>query len=105
MNAVVGTAPITASTYLARRMTGFRNLTGIQVCRTDRIAGVVVRQAPTLQRIYRMAKKHPGFQGAQQSIEKKEGVSKKAAGAILAEATRKASPAAKKANPNLKKVK
>jgi len=52
-----------------------------------------------------MAKKaHPGFAKAQDSIMHKEGVSKKAAGAILASATRKASPAAKEANPELKKV-
>ena len=50
-------------------------------------------------------KKHPGFKAVQNSIAKKEGVSKKAAGAILASATRKTSPAAKKANPNLKNVK
>lgn len=46
-----------------------------------------------------------GFKAAASSIAKKEGVSKKAAGAILASSTRKASPAAKKSNPNLKKVK
>lgn len=51
------------------------------------------------------AKKGMGFKAAQASIAKKEGVSKDRAGAILAAATRKASPAAKKANPNLKKVK
>ena len=52
-----------------------------------------------------MAKKaHPGFAKVQSSIMKKEGVSKEAAGAILASATRKASPGAKKANPDLKKV-
>ena len=51
------------------------------------------------------AKKHPGFKAAQASIARKEGVSKKAAGAILASATRKASPTAKRRNPNLKKVK
>lgn len=45
------------------------------------------------------------FKKVQQKIEKKEGVSKKAAGAILASQTRKASPAAKKKNPALKKVK
>jgi hypothetical protein len=49
--------------------------------------------------------KHPGFKAAQASIAKKEGVSKTSAGAILASATRKASPAAKKANPRLKRVK
>lgn len=49
-------------------------------------------------------KAHPGFKAVQAKIAKKEGVSKKAAGAMLASATRKASPAAKKANPNLKKV-
>lgn len=45
-----------------------------------------------------------GFKAAQAKVEK-EGYSKKSAGAIVANATRKASPAAKKANPNLKKVK
>lgn len=49
--------------------------------------------------------KHPGFQAVAAKISKKEGVSKKQAGAILASATRKASPAAKAKNPNLKKVK
>lgn len=50
-----------------------------------------------------MAKAHPGFKAVQGKIEK-EGYSKKAAGAILANASRQASPAAKKANPKLKKV-
>lgn len=45
------------------------------------------------------------FKTVQSKIAKKEGVSKKAAGAILASASRNASPAAKKKNPNLKKVK
>ena len=48
---------------------------------------------------------HPGFKKVQNSIASKQGVSKEAAGAILASATRKASPAAKKANPRLKRVK
>lgn len=46
-----------------------------------------------------------GFKAAQANIAKKEGVSSKAAGAILASSTRKASAGAKKANPNLNKVK
>lgn len=46
-----------------------------------------------------------GFKAAQSQIAKKSGVGKAAAGAILASSTRKASPAAKSANPNLKKVK
>jgi len=50
-------------------------------------------------------KAHPGFKSVQSKIAKKSGVSKKEAGAILASATRKASPAAKKANPRLKRVK
>jgi hypothetical protein len=50
------------------------------------------------------AKKGMGFKAAQESIAKKSGVSKESAGAILANATRKASPAAKKANSNLKNV-
>jgi hypothetical protein len=52
-----------------------------------------------------MKKAHPGFKAVQSKIASKEGVSKKAAGAILANATRHASSAAKKANPALKKVK
>lgn len=51
-----------------------------------------------------MATKHLGFKAVQKKIEG-EGYSKKAAGAILASKTRAASPAAKKANPALKKVK
>jgi hypothetical protein len=51
------------------------------------------------------SKKHPGFKAVQSSIASKQGVSMKSAGAILASASRNASPAAKKANPNLKKVK
>ena len=52
-----------------------------------------------------MAKKHPGFKAVQAKIASKEGVSKDSAGAILAAASRKASPAAKRYNPNLRKVK
>lgn len=51
-----------------------------------------------------MAKKHPGFKAVQKGIAKKQGVSMERAGAILAAGARNASPAAKKANPNLKKV-
>lgn len=51
------------------------------------------------------SKKGMGFKAAQSNIAKKEGVSKKSAGAILAASTRNASAKAKKANPNLKKVK
>lgn len=50
------------------------------------------------------AKKGMGFKAASQSVQK-SGYSKKAADAIIASAARNASPAAKKANPNLKKVK
>lgn len=48
-------------------------------------------------------KKHPGFKAVQKKIQG-EGYSKEAAGAILANASRNASPAAKKANPRLNKV-
>jgi len=53
-----------------------------------------------------MAKKkaHPGFKSVQSSIAAKQGISRKRAGAILAASTRKASPAAKKANPRLLRV-
>jgi len=45
------------------------------------------------------------FKTVQAKIARKEGISKKSAGAILANASRKASPAAKRRNPNLRKVK
>lgn len=45
------------------------------------------------------------FKSVQSKIATKEGVSKDRAGAILASATRKASPAAKRKNPKLKRVK
>jgi hypothetical protein len=50
------------------------------------------------------SKKHPGFEKVQDKIADKEGVSKKAAGAILAASSRGASKAAKRKNPALKKV-
>ena len=50
-------------------------------------------------------KKGMGFKAGAKAIAKKEGVSMKSAGAILASASRNASSAAKKANPYLKKVK
>lgn len=46
-----------------------------------------------------------GFKKAAADIAKREGVSKQAAGAILAASTRKASPTSKRNNPNLRKVK
>ena len=50
-------------------------------------------------------KKTRGFKNVAKKIAKKQGVSQKAASAILASATRKASAKAKKKNPRLKKVK
>ncbi len=49
-------------------------------------------------------KAHPGFKAIQSRV-MGEGYSKKAAGAIVANAARKASKGAKKANPRLNKVK
>lgn len=51
------------------------------------------------------AKKGMGFKAAQKGIAKRQGISMDRAGAILAAGARKASPAAKRANPNLMKVK
>jgi len=45
------------------------------------------------------------FKAVQAKIASKEGISKKKAGAILANSSRNASSAAKKKNPKLKKVK
>ncbi len=49
-------------------------------------------------------KAHPGFKAVQAKIAKKQGISKKRAGAILAAGARKASKQAVKANPRLKRV-
>lgn len=49
--------------------------------------------------------KHPGFKSVQASIARKEGIPMKNAGAILANASRRASPAAKRVNPRLGRVK
>lgn len=49
-------------------------------------------------------KKHRGFKAVQKEIASKQGVSMERAGAILAAGARKASSAAIKANPRLKKV-
>lgn len=48
--------------------------------------------------------KHPGFKAVAADIAKKGGYGIERAGAILAAKTRSASPAAKAANPKLKKV-
>lgn len=52
-----------------------------------------------------MAKIHPGFTNVAKSIASKEGLSFERASAILASRTRGASAAAKKSNPNLRRVK
>lgn len=52
-----------------------------------------------------MATKHMGFKSAQKSISKRQGISMKSAGAILANAGRNASASAKRKNPRLKRIK
>jgi hypothetical protein len=51
-----------------------------------------------------MASKHPGFAKAAAGIARKQGISREAAGAILANGARHASAAAKRKNPRLKRV-
>jgi len=51
-----------------------------------------------------MADEHPGFKAVQAKIAKKQGVSEKRAGAILAYSSRHASKAAKRKNPRLNRV-
>jgi hypothetical protein len=51
------------------------------------------------------SKAHPGFKAVAASMAKKQGISVKRASAMLAAKTRGASAAAKKRNPNLKRVK
>ena len=52
-----------------------------------------------------MAKGHPGFKAVQRGIAKRQGVSMKRAGAMLAAGTRGASAGAKRKNPRLRRVK
>jgi len=47
---------------------------------------------------------HPGFQKASAGIAKRQGISQERADAILAASSRGASAAAKRRNPNLRKV-
>jgi hypothetical protein len=54
--------------------------------------------------VAKSTKGHPGFQNVQAKIAKQQGISKDRAGAILAASSRKASSAAKRKNPKLKKV-
>lgn len=49
--------------------------------------------------------KHPGFKKTARKIAAREHISDERARAILAGATRRASPAAKRRNPRLKRVK
>lgn len=51
-----------------------------------------------------MDSSHPGFKAVASKIANREGVSKQSADAILASASRKASPEAKSNNPRLKRV-
>jgi len=48
---------------------------------------------------------HPGFKSVAAKISRRQGVSSKRAGAILAAATRRAGAAARKRNPRLNRVK
>jgi len=50
-------------------------------------------------------KAHPGFEAVAREIARRQGISMERARSILASATRRASPQAKKANPRLKRVK
>lgn len=51
------------------------------------------------------SKAHPGFEAVAESAAKRAGVSEERGRAMIAAATRRAGPAAKKANPRLKRVK
>ena len=53
----------------------------------------------------RHSRAHPGFKAVQGRIARRQGISEERAGAILASATRKASPSAKRKNTRLNRVK
>jgi hypothetical protein len=52
-----------------------------------------------------MSTRHPGFHETMKQIAQRQGIDEQRAAAILAEGARHASPAAKRANPRLKRVK
>ncbi len=52
-----------------------------------------------------MKKAHPGFKAAASGVAAREHIPKPQAAAIIAAASRNASPAAKRSNPRLNKVK
>lgn len=51
------------------------------------------------------SKPHPGFESVAQSMARKQGIPVSRARAELAASTRRASPAAKRMNPRLRRVK
>lgn len=53
----------------------------------------------------RTKKKHPGFKAVARKIAEEQGISIERARRILAKSSREASPAAKRRNPRLKRVK
>jgi len=56
-------------------------------------------------KMYKHTTAHPGFEAEAAKIAKEKGVSMESARKILASSTRNASPAAKRANPRLNRVK
>lgn len=55
--------------------------------------------------VHSHSEEHPGFKAVASKIASRSGVSQERAGAILAASSRKASAAAKKKNPRLRRVK
>ena len=53
----------------------------------------------------RHSRAHPGFEAVEGRIARRQGISESSAGAILGSRTRNASPAAKRKNPRLNRVK
>lgn len=62
-----------------------------------------VRPSAMHKRVKKGSQEHPGFKAVAAKIGRERGI--RNPGAVLAAASRKASPAAKKANPRLKRVK
>jgi hypothetical protein len=113
MGGMIPTKPIATSPIQGR--TGRRGAAGSNMAKGGSLKSVNPGANPGLAKLptpvrnkMGYAKKggaHPGFKAVQAKIAAKSGVSKAAAGAILAASTRKASAKAKAANPRLKRVK
>lgn len=98
-----GVANVTPATLLEVLSS---DLTSSVIRPTSRGSTKIVIDRPFVwEQLRRMSAAHPGFKNVQAKIARRQGVSLKRAGAILAAGTRRAGAAARRKNPRLNRVK